>query len=314
MNGLAIGRRRAGRVNAGYGRLRRYRGRLAPYAYLLPILLLLLTFTYWPLLYTAYLSFVRWNFVANTRPFVGLDNYVALTDSTLFQAALWNTAIYVFGSIPLKVLLPLPVAFFIWSMARRAGTVYKTIIFLPTLLSFVVVAIAFSWILNPYMGILQEMLARFTSLRLPPLLYSSNAAIWTILGMSAWKVMGFNVLLYLAGLVIINREYIDAMRIDGASDWKIFRYLIWPLLTPTTFFVLIATVIFSLHQVFTPIDVLTQGGPSNSTTNLFYMVYQFAFLTFNVGMGSAGAVILFLILAGLTVAKIKLLERRVYYR
>lgn len=286
---------------------------LAPFAYLLPFLAVLAIFVYWPLIFTAYLSTVQWNFVTDTRPFVGLDNYTGLAGSTLFRAAAENTVIYVGASIPLKVLLPLPVAVFIWSMGRRIGDLYKTIIFLPTLLSFVVVAIAFGWLLNPFMGILQAMLEQ-VGLSLPPLLNRSATAIWTILGISTWKVLGFNVLLYLAGLASINREYIEAMRIDGASDWQVFRHLIWPMLTPTTFFILISTVIFSLHQVFTPIDILTSGGPSNSTTNLFYMVYQYAFLTFNIGFGSAGAVLLFVLLAVITIIKIKLLERWVHYR
>ncbi|MFX9054111.1 ABC transporter permease subunit, partial [Acinetobacter baumannii] len=85
-------------------------------------------------------------------------------------------------------------------------------------------------------------------------------------------------LLYLAGLASINRHYIEAMRLDGAGDRAVLRHLIWPLLTPTTFFVLVSTVVFTIQQVFTPIDVMTQGGPSNATTNLFYMVYQYTFL------------------------------------
>lgn len=289
-------------------------GRAAPYLYLMPMLVLLGIFTYWPLFYTAYLSVVRWNFITDTKPFVGLANYAGLSNSTLFLAAIDNTVIYLLASIPFKVLLPLPIAFFIWCMADRAATIYKTIIFIPTLLSFVVVSIAVGWILNPYVGILKEMLDYVGGPKLPPLLYDSGTAIWTIMGLSAWKVMGFHVLLYLAGLVSIDRQYIESMRIDGATDWQVFRHLIWPLLTPTTFFVLIVTIIFSLHQVFTPIDILTQGGPSNATTNLFYVVYQFAFRTFNVGFGAAGAVLLFLLLAILTIIKVTVVERRIHYR
>ncbi len=286
---------------------------LAPFLYLAPLVALLAVFTYWPLVFTAYLSFVDWNFVSDERTFVGFANYTGLVHSSLFAAALHNTGIYVIASIPLKVLLPVPIAVFIWSMSRRVGDIYKSIVFLPTLLSFVVVAIAFGWLLNPYFGLPEKVLKQL-GLRLPHLLMNSELAIWTILGISTWKVIGFNVLLYLAGLASINREYIEAMRLDGAGDWRLFRHLIWPLLTPTTFFVLISTVIFSLNQVFTPIDILTQGGPSNSTTNLFYMVYQYAFLTFNTGFASAGAVMLFLLLAGVAVLKIRLLERWVHYR
>lgn len=288
--------------------------RIVPYLYLSPVIVLLGVFTYWALLFTAYLSLVRWNFVADTKTFVGLANYKGLTQSTQFNAAAYNTAIYVLASIPFKVLLPIPVAFFIWCMSPRFANIYKTLIFLPTLLSFVVISVAVAWLLNPYVGIVNELLIAVAGVSLPPLLHDSGTAIWTIIGLSAWKVMGLHVLLYLAGLVSINREYIEAMRVDGASDWRLCRHLIWPLLTPTTLFVLVITIIFSLHQVFTPIDILTQGGPSNSTTNLFYVVYQFAFLTFNVGLGSAGAVLLFVLLTVVTIVKLKVLERWVHYR
>lgn len=101
---------------------------------------------------------------------------------------------------------------------------------------------------------------------------------------------------------------------DGAGDGTIFFRLIWPLLTPTLMFVLISTMIFTMQQVFTPIDLLTQGGPSNSTTNLFYMVYQYSFVTFDVGGGAAGTVMLFVLLMAMALLQIRLLDRRVQYK
>lgn len=284
-----------------------------PFILLAPTILLLGVFVYWPLIYTIYLSVVDWNFVDDTKEFVGFENYSGIVNSTLFNDAARNTLLYVVGSIPLKVLLPIPIAIAIWGLSRRIGDVYKTIIFLPTLISFVVVAIAFSWMLNPFMGILGEML-RVVGLRMPAIFTDADVALWGILGISTWKILGFNTLLFLAGLATINKDYVEAMRVDGASDASIFRHLIWPMLTPTTFFVAIATVIFSLQQVFTPIDVLTEGGPSNSTTNLFYMVYQYAFVTFNVGFGSAGTVMLFALMIIVTLLKLKAFERWVHYQ
>jgi multiple sugar transport system permease protein/sn-glycerol 3-phosphate transport system permease protein len=103
------------------------------------------------------------------------------------------------------------------------------------------------------------------------------------------------------------------MRVDGAGDWVIFRRLIVPLLSPTIFFVLISTVVFSIQQVFTPIDVMTQGGPANATTNLFYIAYQYTFESFNIGFASAAVTLLFLAIGALLVAKLALLERHVHY-
>lgn len=288
------------------------KGRFLPYFYMAPFLFLLAIFIYWPFVYTVVLSFVEWNFIAPDMKLVGFANYDRVISSSLFNDAMSNTAWYVIGSIPFKVLLPIPVAIFIWSLGSgRMSISYKTIIFLPTLLSFTVVAILWLWMLNPFIGTFTLIFRQFGAAF--PNMLAEQSALWTILGISAWKIIGFNVLLYLAGLARINRDYIDAMRMDGARDSSILRHLIWPLLTPTTFFVLIATVIFSIQQVFTPIDIMTQGGPSNSTTNLFYMVYQFAFQTFKVGYGAAGTVLLFAVLIAITVIKFKLLDRRVRY-
>lgn len=281
--------------------------------FLAPALLLIAVFIYWPLIYTFVLAFHQWNLTSSEMRFVGLTNFSGLLDSPIFDAALKNTAIYIVGSIPLKVLFPLFIALAIWVVSPRRGIVYKSAIFLPTLMSFVVVSLLWMWLLNPLVGIGNSVMAML-GLRLPPLLSSPDTALWTILAISSWKIMGFNMLLYLAGLASVNRDQIEAMRLDGAGDVALFRYLIWPTLSPTTFFVLIVTVIFSIQQVFTPIDILTHGGPSNSTTNLFYMVYQYAFQSFNIGYGAAGTVLIFAIIFVVTAVKMRVLESRVHYQ
>ncbi len=283
-----------------------------PWAYLAPMLVLLAVFTYWPFIHTFYLSFIDWNLNPDqATKFVGFANYRGVVGSPVFAAAAWNTLIYLLAAIPLMVLLPIPLAIFVWSLGT-GGHVYRTILFLPTLLSFVVVSIAWLWLISPLGGYMQQLLWVF-GLTMPNFLADPKAAIWVILGISAWKVLGFNMLFYLAGLTSINHSLIEAMRLDGAGDGTIVRHLLWPLLTPTTFFVLIATIIFTIQQVFTPIDIMTQGGPSSSTTNLFYMVYQYTFTTFNVGYGAAGTVILFVLLLGIILFKIRMLDRYVQF-
>lgn len=285
----------------------------APYLYLAPMVLLLGAFTYWPFFGTIYLSLIEWNLAPGTSPrFIGLRNYLDVVDSPLFRAAAVNTLVYIAASIPLKVLLPIPIAMFLWSLGPR-GHVYRTILFLPTLLSFVVVSVVVLWLFNPIGGQVPTAL-RWLGWAVGNPLTDADAAIWVVIGVSAWKILGFNVLLYLAGLSGIDRSYVEAMRIDGAGDGAILRHLVWPLLSPTTLFVLTATVIFTMQQVFTPIDVMTQGGPLNATTNLFYVVYQYAFRAFNVGYAAAGTVMLFAALLVLTVLKLRLLDRRVHYQ
>jgi multiple sugar transport system permease protein/sn-glycerol 3-phosphate transport system permease protein len=286
---------------------------LAPFLYLAPMIVLLAVFTYWPLLHTIYLSFVQWNMNPDQpMRWVGTANYRGIFNSPLFDAAFRNTLIYIIASIPLKVLLPIPIAVFVWTLATR-GQVYRALLFLPTLFSFTVVAVVFLWMLNPIGGHFVQ-IARLLGGQWPNVLTDPDLAIWTILLISTWKVIGFNTLLYVAGLSSINRDYVEAMRLDGASDWRLVRHLLWPLLTPTTLFVLISTVIFAIQQVFTPIDIMTEGGPQNGTTNLFYMVYQYAFRTFNVGFGAAGTVIIFAFLLAITLLKMRTLDRHVQYQ
>jgi ABC-type sugar transport system permease subunit len=286
---------------------------LAPFLYLAPMILLLAVFTYWPLMHTVYLSFVQWNMNPDQpMRWVGTANYRGIFNSPLFDAAFRNTLIYIVASIPLKVLLPIPIAIFVWTLATR-GQVYRALLFLPTLFSFTVVAVVFLWLLNPIGGHFVQ-IARLFGGQWPNVLTDPDLAIWTILLISTWKVIGFNTLLYVAGLASINRDYVEAMRLDGASDWRVVRHLLWPLLTPTTLFVLISTVIFAIQQVFTPIDIMTEGGPQNGTTNLFYMVYQYAFRTFNVGFGAAGTVIIFAFLLVITLVKMRMLDRHVHYQ
>ena len=289
-----------------------FRAAATPYLYLLPLLLTLGLFTYWPLLDTLWLSLTRWNLNPGMPVrFEGAANYVRLANSTLFHDAARNTLFYILASIPLKVLLPLPFAVAIWALGR-AGNIYRTILFLPTLISFVAISMVFLWLLNPLGGLLPQA-QRALGLSAANPLADPTSAFWTIMAISSWKVLGFNVLLYLAGLSRINPDHVLAMRLDGASDWQLLRHLLWPMLTPTTFFVLVTTTIFAIQQVFTPIDILTRGGPSNATTNLFYMVYQYTFRTFDVGMGAAGTVVIFVLLLGVTLLKFGVLDRRVHY-
>jgi len=284
---------------------------LRPAAFLAPFVLLMAVFTYWPLVEIVYLSFFKLNRYG-PDPFVGMSNFIGVLDNTQFHDAVYNSLIYIFVSIPLKVLLPIPLAVFIWTIGPKLGNFYKTVLFLPTLLSFVVVSIVWIWMLNPVMGLFQSVI-RPLGLQMPTLLSDTTTAIYVIIGVGAWKLIGFNVLLYLAGLSAINRDYVEAMRLDGAGDGTVMRRLVLPLLSPTIFFVSISTVVFTIQQVFTPIDVMTQGGPLNATTNLFYIVYQYMFESFNVGYSAAGALIIFVLLGFITAVKVLWLEKRVHY-
>ena len=299
---------RSNRASVG----RRLPGSFVPFLYIAPMLVLLGLFVYWPLVAVVGLSGARWNLNPDMpMDYAGLENYARLIASPLFRDAMVNTVFYLLASIPLKILLPIPVAVAIWSLGR-SGAVYRTILFMPTLISFVVISVIFLWLFNPIGGMVPLIMKGFGLSWANPL-SDAHSAIWAVLLLSTWKVLGLNVLFYLAGLSRIRVELFEAMRIDGAGTLRVVTDLIWPLLTPTTFFVLVSTTIFTMQQVFTPIDILTEGGPRNGTTNLFYMVYQLTFRSFDVGAGAAGTVLLFVLLFAATAAKLNFLERRVHY-
>jgi multiple sugar transport system permease protein/sn-glycerol 3-phosphate transport system permease protein len=286
--------------------------RAEPYLYLAPFLALLALFTYWPLIQTVRLSFVSWNMMPGVVPeFVGLANYRDIASSALFLAALRNTGFYLLVAIPFVVLLPVPAAIFLWSLGR-AGETYRTILFLPTLISYAAASIMWQWLLAPIGGYAATLMGLF-SMQLPPLLSQPSTAPWVVFGVAAWKVFGFNVLLYLAGLSRIDPRVIHAMRVDGAGEWVIVRRLIWPLLGPTTLFVTVVTATLMLPQLFIPIDVMTHGGPADATTNLFYVTYQYVFSSFNVGYGAAASTILYIALLAIVLIKFSVLDRRVHY-
>jgi len=301
------------RVEAASGAKSRFKSStLQPWLYLAPFLLVLGVFTFWPLLQVLLLSFQSWNLNPDIPSrFVGFANYRGVASSSLFGAALVNTAYYLLAAIPLKVLLPIPVAIFVWSLGRR-GETYRVILFLPTLISFVAASVAWAWLLSPLGGYLAVCLEAF-GIHMAGLLTNADTALWTILGIATWKAFGFNVLLYLAGLTRIDRSLIEAMRIDGASDARITRDLIVPMLGPSIVLVLVTTIIFTTQQVFTPIDVLTKGGPANSTTNLFYMTYQYTFVTFNIGYGAAATVILCVFIFVIAYLKFRVADRFAHY-
>ena len=291
--------------------LRSLRIDLRPAVFLGPLVVLMGVFVYWPVVATIYLAFFKIG-AGGISKFVGVDNFVAVFSNLQFYDAVINTFIYILVSLPLKTLLPIPLAIFLWATGRRVGDIYKSVLFVPTLLSFLVVSVVWIWILNPVAGLLQSVIRPF-GLQLSPLLSDASTAIYVIVGVSTWKVLGYNVLLYLAGLSSIGADYIEAMRMDGAGDWTIVRRLIVPLLSPTIYFVAVSTAIFTTQQVVTPIDAMTQGGPLNATTNVFYVVYQFMFQSFNVGYAAAGAVVVIAVVGVAAAIQMVWFGRRVHY-
>ena len=284
---------------------------LQGYAFLAPSFIVLTVFTYLPVVYAFGLSFFRWRILRGEPTFIGLANYEFLLTSEDFWQAMWNTVYFALGSIPTGMALALFIAILL-NRPLRGLALYRTAYFLPTITSLVAVSVVWLWIYHPDVGLMNYLLNLFG---LPSVrwLNEPRSAMPALILLGIWRGLGYNVVIYLAGLQNIPQHLYEAAKIDGANRWQLFRHITWPLLTPTTFFILIIAVINSF-QAFTQIHVMTQGGPLGSTTVIVYYLYQQAFQQFNMGYGSAIAVVLFLIILGLTLIQVKVLGPRVHYQ
>jgi len=288
--------------------------RIQPYLYLLPAFLIIGVWIYWPLLGTLQLSFYQWNLIPTTpRVPVGWENYERVLTLPEMGQALKNTAIYTGGLALFSVILPLAVALLVADITGGMRSAYRVIIFAPVLMAPVVVAIIWRWMLHPTQGILNVFLGDALGIGPFNFLRSQELAIWTIVLITGWKLLGFSVLLFSAGLANISRDYIDAASVDGAGRWRIIRDITLPLLSPTIMFTLLLTVLLAAQWTFPLINVLTQGGPLDSTTNIYYLLWEFGFRNFNVGFSSAAAVLFFVAFGALALICIRVIDRYSFY-
>jgi ABC-type sugar transport system permease subunit len=284
-----------------------------PYLFVAPVLVIVGVFTYWPLIYSIYLSFFDWNFVSPVKQFVGFDNFIRLVDDPRFHRALYGTLIYIVALVPAQVFVPLGLALLLWPIRRsRAQAVYRVTLFSPTVISFSVAALLWLWIFNPLQGILNKVIFEFGFDKVN-WLSNPNTAIWCVIVVSIWKTIGFNLLLYLAALEAVPNDYIEAASLDGASGWQMFRLIRFPLITPTFFFVLVTTVISVNDEVFGAINVMTDGGPFDRSSNIVYYLYEQGFRIFQIGSASAVSLLIFGGTAILTWVQFRFVERHVHY-
>lgn len=286
---------------------------LTPYLLIAPLLLLVVVFIYWPLVYSVWLSLFDWNFVRPDKTYVGLENFTRLADDPRFATALRGTAIYTIALIPLQVLLPLGLALLLWGIgtSRRQWT-YRGILFLPTIVAWSVASILWLWMFNSRYGILNQGLG-IAGIEPVNWLGERSTAIWSVILVATWKTLGFHMLLYLAALEAVPRDYVEAAQVDGASSFHVMTSIRFPLITPTFFFVLVTTVITVNEDVFAAINVLTDGGPFDSTGNIIYYLYQQGFIYFQIGSASSVAVLVFGVTAFFTWLQFRALERHVHY-
>jgi len=277
--------------------------------FLAPSLLHLAVFLATPILFSAYLSVHRWDLVVAEKPFVGLDNFAAVLGDEGFWRAMRNTLLFALN-VPVGMALALGVAL---TLHRRLAGIgfLRTIYFLPGITSFVAVALVWMWIYHPAFGAANWLLGLAG---LPPLqwLSSSSTAMISVMIFTIWMGLGYQMVIFLAGLQGIPAELYDAARIDGASPLQAFRSITFPLLRPTTFFILVTSLI-GAFQVFTSVYVMTGGGPVGSTDVIVYHIYQAAWEQLRMGYASALSWVLFLVVLAATWLQFRFLGSSVEY-
>lgn len=282
------------------------------FLFLLPSVFFFAVFSYWPLLQNLYLSFFSWNMVSPNMKFVGLDNYVSVLGSEELIKILVNTVVFVAIMLVLNFVLPYLFSFVLGHLIERGKGFYRSALFMPATLSLAVASILFLWIYNPLAGPLSIVLSWF-DVESPRWFKENWLVIFAICTIIGWKVFGYNLIVMLAAMLAVPKEMIEAAKLENASNWQIFKQIIIPMTSSTAIYVFTITVVFGLQYVLVPVNMLTQGGPDQGSSNLVYIIYQYAFVFFQTGKSAAFAIITMICYIAFLLFRTKYLEKKVYY-
>jgi ABC-type sugar transport system permease subunit len=291
--------------------MRASRNRISPYLYLIPSLIFLVAFTYYPIISAVYISLHEWNLFTPRPYFVGLENYAALLDDPLFWRVVRNTVVYVLGTIPITMLLALTLAILLNERLGWLRNVYRVAAFYPTMIPMAAAAMLWVWLLNPGIGLINHYLSWLGVPRIE-WLYNMDWALPAIMFTAIWKNFGYFMLIYLAGLQNLPGELYESASLEGAGFWQKVRYITLPLLAPTSVFVIVVGIITSFN-VFDLVHLMTQGGPGNRTNVMVYYIYQNAFRFSDLGMGSTLTVVFVVAILIVILVIMRFLERRAHY-
>jgi multiple sugar transport system permease protein len=275
-----------------------------------PVVLGICLFQVYPTLFSLYVSFTEWDLLSPPR-WVGFRNYVELfTTDRFFLQTLSNTGFYTFGVVLPTIVISLFLAVLL-NQNIRGKHLYRAIYFVPVVAPAVAVALLWRWLYEPNFGVINSFLRLF-GIQGPAWLGSTKWALYAVIIEAIWAGLGFNIVIFLAGLQSISREYYEAAEIDGANGVQRFFYITLPLLSPVTFFVLVIGFI-GTFQDFTVPYVMTQGGPANATQLMVMYLYGLAFRLQRMGQASAVAYAVFIVIVGLTILNFAVERKWVFY-
>ncbi|MEF2968462.1 sugar ABC transporter permease [Paenibacillus sp. M1] len=281
---------------------------LVAYSFIAPNFIGFALFTLVPMIFAFVLAFVKWD-GANPMDFVGLRNFSRLWGDATFHKALWNTIVYTVGVVPLTMVCALGLAILL-NQKIFGRNAMRTVFFFPYVASLVAVAAVWNFIFSPTMGPVNQILHTVTGLpleELPRWAADKDWAMFTVVLFTVWKNMGYYMVIYLAGLQGVNPELYEAAELDGAGAWKRFRNVTIPQLAPTSFFVLMILIInsFKVYDIFINLFAGADNQLNDSTRVLVYQIYNTAFRSLDYGYASAMAIVLFLLVLGVTIVQFR---------
>lgn len=280
--------------------------------FIAPAGVIFLFFFYWPLLQDLYLSFHSWNMISPSMKYVGWQNYLQLLSGPELGKILINTLLYIGILLVLNFAMPYVFSYILGHCITRFNAFYRSALFAPSTLSLAVASILFLWIFNPLAGPLNIVLSEFGA-QSPRWFKETGLVVAAVSMIIGWKVFGYNLIVMLAAMVDVPKDLIEAAKLENASKWQIFRHIVVPLTSPTALYVFVITIVFGLQYVLVPVNMITQGGPNQDSTNLVYIVYQYAFVFFQTGKAAAFAVLTMIAYAIFLAVKTLVLNKKVHY-
>ena len=284
---------------------------LKPYLFVAPTLIVFIVFSIYPILNTIFLSFYEWDMISPTKEFVGIKNYQTLFRDVKFYQTLSNTFVYMLLTVGLGVILAIALALFL-RKDTRINKFMQNLIFTPYIVSLASISFLWMWLMNNDFGLLNYLLSL---VGVGPIDWLGNpkVALISLVIISVWKTLGYNTLIILSALQSIPKHLYEAASLDKATKRQTFFKITLPMISPTLFFLTIVSIIASF-KVFETIQIITNGGPQNSTNTLVYSIYEYGFQFYKSGYASTIGVVLLVIISIFTIIYFKLLSKKVHYQ